>query len=416
MVIVTSPLTLDWTTEATVTEEDTDSAYSPVLHYKDWLPEWNQLIARAPTRPCIPSTACIISTPLNLHHWSCSLESYPNRALADFFLQGISEGFRIGFSYGSNHLKPSQSNLAGAHSHPNVVEDYLQAEVSLRRVAGPFLSSLLPNCQISRFGVILKNHQPGKWRLIVDLSHPKGKSVNDGIPKHLCSLKYITLEDAVQQILTLGPGTLLAKIDIKSAFRLLPVHPADRHLLGMKWNGEIYLDSCLPFGLRSAPRLLGITLDTVRMEARLPVDKLQRTQEQVGSWMQKKKATKREILSLVGILQHATKIVRSGRTFLSRMYATAAKLREMHFYTRLNKEFRSDLCWWDIFLESWNGISLLQCTTTLTPTAHELSIQTDASSSWGCGAFFEGRWLQIRVVQTVVHRVHHGQGIAAYCS
>ena len=128
---------------------------------------------------------------------------------------------------------------------------------------------------------------------------------------------------------------------------------------------------------------LGITLDTVQMEARLPVDKLRRTREQVGSWMRKKKATKREILSLVGILQHATKIVRSGRTFLSRMYTTAAKLREMHFYARLNKEFRSDLCWWDIFLENWNGIRLLQCTTTLTPTAYELSIQTDASGSWG---------------------------------
>ena len=134
----------------------------------------------------------------------------------------------------------------------------MQAEVHLGRVAGPFLPSWLPSCQISRFGVIPKNLQPGKWRLIVDLSHPKGKSVNDGIPKHLFLLKYITLEDAVQQILTLGPGALLAKIDIKSAFRLLPVHPADRHLLGMKWNGEVYLDSCLPFGLRSAPRLFNI--------------------------------------------------------------------------------------------------------------------------------------------------------------
>ena len=75
---------------------------------------------------------------------------------------------------------------------------------------------------------------------------PENESVNDGIPKYLCSLKYITLEDAIQQILALGPGSLLAKIDIKSAFRLLPVHPADRHLLGMKWNGEVYLDCCLP--------------------------------------------------------------------------------------------------------------------------------------------------------------------------
>ena len=59
----------------------------------------------------------------------------------------------------------------------------------------------------------------------------------------------------------LGPGTLLTKIDIKSAFRVLSVHPADRHLLGMKWNNEVYLDSCLLFGLRLAPRLFNVLAD-----------------------------------------------------------------------------------------------------------------------------------------------------------
>ena len=444
---------------------DRDLSSSPILQYEDWLPEWTKLTTTAPTRPCIPTTACIISTPLVVSHWDHALATYPNRDLADFFLQGISQGFRIGFSYGSTHLKPSKLNLEGARSHPNVVDDYLQTEINLNRVAGPFPSSLLPSCQISRFGVIPKNLQPDKWQLIVDLSHPKGGSINCGIPKHLCSLTYITLNDAVQKLLTLGPGSLLAKIDIKSAFRLLPVHPADRHLLGMKWNGEVYLDCCLPFGLRSAPRLfniladllewilqqqgvlhclhylddfltigppessscqqnldiikqvcewlgiplalekvegpstslkfLGITLDTSRMEARLPADKLQRTRELVSLWMLKKMATKREILSLIGVLQHATKVVQPGRTFLSRMYATAAKLRELHFYTRLNKEFRSDLCWWDIFFESWNGVSLLQCTSIQTIATPDFSIQTDASGSWGCGAFFQGKWLQL---------------------
>ena len=81
--------------------------------------------------------------------------------------------------------------------------------------------------------MIPKKHQPGKWRLIVDLSHPSGHSVNDGIPKPLCSLSYITVDTAIAEILKLGTGTLLAKVDVKSAFRLLPVHPADRHLLAM---------------------------------------------------------------------------------------------------------------------------------------------------------------------------------------
>ena len=68
--------------------------------------------------------------------------------------------------------------------------------------------------------------------------------------------------------------------------------------------------------------------------SRIPADKLQRTRELVSSWMFRKTATKREILSLIGVLQHATRIVQPGRTFLSRMYATAAKLRKLHFYTR----------------------------------------------------------------------------------
>ena len=71
------------------------------------------------------------------------------------------------------------------------------------------------------------------------------------------------------------------------------------------------------------------------------------------------------------------------------IYQTAAKLRELHLYTRLTscREFKSDLWWWDMFLENRNGLSLLQCTIAQTPTTPEFYIQTDASGSWGCGAF-----------------------------
>ena len=152
-------------------------------------------------------------------------------------------------------------NLAGALQHPNVVEEYLATELSQHRVAGPFDKADVPKAHISRFGVIPKGHQPNKWRLIVDLSHPAELSVNDRIPKHLCSLSYITIDTAIRQILTCGPGTLLANINIKSAFRLLPVHPADHHLLAMQWSNHIYINTCLPFGLRSASKLFNILAD-----------------------------------------------------------------------------------------------------------------------------------------------------------
>ena len=178
-----------------------------------------------------------------------------------FFLQGLTHGFRIGYTGPRGDLKSTKRNLQSALYHPEVVDQYLATEVRENRIAGPFPSGTIPAAHISRFGVIPKAHQPNKWRLIVDLSHPQGKSVNDGIPKELCSMTYITIDDAVQRIMGLGRGTLMAKIDIKSAFRLIPVHPADRHLLAMAWRDVIYIDTCLPFGLRSAPKLFNILAD-----------------------------------------------------------------------------------------------------------------------------------------------------------
>lgn len=135
----------------------------------------------------------------------------------------------------------------------------------------------------------------------------------------------------------------------------------------------------------------GISLDTVLMEARLPVEKLEGTKGVVREWLPKKCATKRDILSLVGILQHATKVVRPGQSFLSRMYNTAIRVRELHHYTRINHEFRSDLAWWHLFLEDWNGISFFQVAGHLqTPSA---TVQTDASGNWGGWVILRGAGL-----------------------
>ena len=76
----------------------------------------------------------------------------------------------------------------------------------------------------------------------MDLSHPEGRSVNDRIEPELCSLKYISVDDAVRVVLELGLDTLLAKLDIQSAYRILPVHSPDRKLLGMSWRNQLFVD------------------------------------------------------------------------------------------------------------------------------------------------------------------------------
>ncbi len=74
-------------------------------------------------------------------------------------------------------------------------------------------------------------------------------------------MPYATVHDAVNIINLLGRDTQLIKLDLKDAYRIVPVHPADYTLLGITWQGQLYLDRALPFGLRSAPKLFNAVAD-----------------------------------------------------------------------------------------------------------------------------------------------------------
>ena len=58
-------------------------------------------------------------------------------------------------------------------------------------------------------------------------------------------------------------STLLSKLDIKNAYRTVPVHPEDRPLLGNKWQGKLFIDTVLQFGLRSAPKIFNAIADAL---------------------------------------------------------------------------------------------------------------------------------------------------------
>lgn len=128
-------------------------------------------------------------------------------------------------------------------------------------MVGPFESPPLPNLQVSSFGVISKQGQPGKWRLIVDLSSPEGSSVNDGIDPDDFTLHYITVDHIIRLVSQFERGALMAKFDVESASRNVPVNPSDCYLLGMKWRNQYYL--ALPFSLRLAPFIFNSIADLV---------------------------------------------------------------------------------------------------------------------------------------------------------
>ncbi len=202
-----------------------------------------------PLPPALPDFLSVITTPLNIRAWSTYLGAHPDKAFSNYIIQGITHGF----SHQTHKCISAVSNHPSAREHPSVISDALEAEVAKGRLVGPLDPTHFPFVQISSLGAVPKKHTQNKWRLILDLSHPKNTSVNDGIDRTICSLSYMKVDDVVQKILSLGKGCQLAKIDIESAFRNVPVHPHDRHLLGMKWNDQLYIDTVLPFGLRSAP-------------------------------------------------------------------------------------------------------------------------------------------------------------------
>ena len=121
-----------------------------------------------------------------------ALAGHPDQALARYIVEGLTRGFRIGFQHGA----PFRSAHDNLESAPEMIRAYLEKECRLGCMLGPFDTvDHLPPLQVSRFGVILKGHGTGEWRLITDLSSLRGASVNEGIDPDLTSLQYLKIDD-----------------------------------------------------------------------------------------------------------------------------------------------------------------------------------------------------------------------------
>ena len=133
---------------------------------------------------------------------------------------------------------------------------------------------------------------------------------------------------------------------------------------------------------------------------RLPAEKLARIQSQIRDWSQRRVCCKQQLESLIGLLQHACRVVRPGRSFLRRMISLLSHSHRPYHHIRLTKHFRADLCWWQTFLPAWNGVFVL-------PPQPDLSVcfASDASGRWWCGARWDAMWFQFKWPQSAL--IHH---------
>lgn len=113
-------------------------------------------------------------------------------------------------------------NLSSASDSEEVLLEKIYSEVTAGRMSGPYLLPAMPNLHVSPIGAVPK--ADGGWRMVTHLSYPPSFSINEHIDPQLTTVTYTSFDTVVQTISTLGPMALLAKVDIKNAFRLLHIY------------------------------------------------------------------------------------------------------------------------------------------------------------------------------------------------
>ena len=259
-----------------------------------------------------------------------------------------------------------------------------------------------------------------------------------------------------------GPGSFLAKLDIKNAFRICPVRKDDWWLLCFEWGGKYYVYVKLPFGGRSSPGIfnnfadllcwvfqfvrkistcdhylddyifvgknkalcgfylreaistctllgvplalekvegpatsityLGIEIDSVSFSLRLPEEKLAKLKGLLPCWYVGREVTKRELLSLIGFLSFACKVIKPGRIFLRRLIDLSVTVDSLEGVIVVTPASVLDIEWWAKFVDTWNGRESILTTPV---TSISLGLFTDASNV-GFGGVMGGCWFSER--------------------
>ena len=170
------------------------------------------------------------------------------------------EYLRFGWPGGytaSSPPTPATANHPSALNFPNDVRMFLDKEVRLGAMLGPFQEPpFRPWSQVSPLMTVEKKGSSSR-RVIIDLSFPIGEGVNAGVPKNFFQGKHKqyslpTIHDMAELVIAAGPACYLWKADLERAYRQLRCDPLDYPLMGVAFDGLYYTDICPSFGCRGS--------------------------------------------------------------------------------------------------------------------------------------------------------------------
>ena len=174
-------------------------------------------------------------------------------------------GFPLDFHRQTKFIS-TEDNHASAFQNPIHVEKYIMDELQYSAILGPFDNKPIAS-HISHLMVRDKQESDNK-RTIMDLSWPKGHSVNDGILKDIYlnteyRLNYPSVDCISASLRSLGPAAIIYKIDIRRAFCQIKVDPAI-DLLGLKFKNKYFLDLSILFGYCNSSQIFQRCTDAIR--------------------------------------------------------------------------------------------------------------------------------------------------------
>ena len=181
---------------------------------------------------------------MNFEFLRDQLKDYKDAQLCDL----LEIGFPIGYLGQGEILQNVNSkeiwkfkNHKGADDYPHAMFEYLEKEAINKSILGPFkLNPFKEGLKISPVNSLPKRDTDER-RVILDLSFPKGLSVNDFISKdeylgENIEVIYPKVEDFIHLIKVKEQGCLLFKVDLRRFYRQINICSSSLNLVSFVWK------------------------------------------------------------------------------------------------------------------------------------------------------------------------------------
>ncbi|KAG5734538.1 Integrase/recombinase xerD like protein [Termitomyces sp. T112] len=225
--------------------------HHPALHH------WYHLLPTSHSLHYVP-TLLLMLTPPYLTSRTFPMSTHPLMSRHGPITYAITQ--TQPFFTGDRSVSYNGINLKSALSAPSTIDSILKditTQVNHGQMQGPYTSPPFDNFCTLPIGAVTRKRST-KICHIHHLLWPKGSSVNDGIADSEASIMYDTIDCAINDLIASGPGSLMLKLNLESAFRHIPVQQQDWPLLGFEWLGRYYPDLVLVFGACSAPYIFNL--------------------------------------------------------------------------------------------------------------------------------------------------------------